>query len=90
MKIRLNISPSRGAHWIREGVKTFQYVLALPALIITASLLPGDNQHIGTFAWVIGMVMLLMIDAIVSLPALAFAKRLDRPVVAPVAPRDSW
>jgi hypothetical protein len=89
MKIRLNVSPSRGAHWIREGVKNFQYVLAIPALVIVASLLPGDSQDIGTFAAFIGIIMLAIIDVLVCLPALVVAKRLDRPTLAPVN-RDSW
>jgi len=90
MKIRLNVSPSRGAHWIREGVKLFQYPLALIAIVIVASLLPGDNQHISTLGAFIGLIMLAMIDAVVSVPALVIAKKLDRPAVPPVSVRDTW
>lgn len=90
MKIRLNITPARGARWIREGVKLFQYPLALIAIVIVASLLPGDNQDISTLGAVIGLIMLAFLDAAICLPLLYLAKRLDRPALAPVAPRDSW
>lgn len=86
----MKITRETTARWIREAVKLFQYPLAIIGIVIVASLLPGDNQHIGTFAAFLGLVLLAALDAAVSVPALIVAKRLERPALAPVKVRSDW
>lgn len=86
----MKISRKTLARWVRETVKTFQYVVAVFVVVILAGLVPGDRVDMGAFAAALGLVMLAVIDAAVSVPALILAKRIERPAVAPVPVRQEW
>lgn len=86
----MKISKKKLAHWVREIAKAFQYPLALLAVVITASLVPGDRVDISTAGWVVGMVILALTDAAVCIPLLLLAKRLEKDVLEPVPVRNEW
>ena len=80
---------TRTGRVIWEAVMFLQYLAGIVAVVIVASLLPGDNQDIGTLAAIIGLFLLGVLDAVISGPALYLAHRMGRPALAPVV-RDTW
>lgn len=75
---------------IREAVKNFQYLVAVPVLYLVASLLPGDRIGFNVVGTIGLLVIVGIVDAVVSLPLLYLAKRLESPAVKPVPVREEW
>jgi hypothetical protein len=80
----MKISRKTVARWTRETVHTIQYVMALPALYLVASLVPGDRIGFNVVGTIGLLVIVGVIDAVISLPLLFLIHRLERPVLDPV------
>jgi hypothetical protein len=86
----MKINRSKLAHGVRETVKTLQYLFAVPALYLVASLVPGDRIGFNVVGTIGLLVIVGLIDAAVSVPLLIAAKRLEKDVLAPVPVRSEW
>lgn len=86
----MKINRAMMARGIRKAVEIVQYAFALPALYLVASLLPGDRIGFNVVGTIGMLVILAVIDAAVSLPALFAANRLEKDVLEPVPVRSDW
>lgn len=86
----MKVSRKTVARWVREGVKTLQYLFAVPVLYLVASLVPGDRIGFNVVGTIGLLVIVGLIDAAVSLPLLFAAKRLEKDALTPVPVRSEW
>lgn len=86
----MKIDRKKLARGVRETVKTFQYVFAIPVIYLVASLVPGDAIGFNVVGTIGLLVIVGLIDAAVSVPLLFAAKRLEKDALEPVPVRSEW
>lgn len=86
----MKIDRKKLARGVRETVKTLQYLFAVPLIYLVASLVPGDRIGFNVVGTIGLLIIVGLIDAAVSVPALLLAKKLERDALEPVPVRSDW
>jgi len=68
----------------KEAVIWINMIFAIPVLYLTAGLLPGDKINLNVLGSLVMIVVLVLVDAIITVPVWLWISRSRRPVLAPV------
>lgn len=91
MKINTLAPEGRGLSKIMKEIRWFtHFVVAVMLVIPVAGLVPGDAVNLNVIGSLGLIVMLVVADLVITIPLSLWIKKLNRPVLAPVARGSRW